>query len=192
MTAETLYSMDTKSVEVAPPEETASGSVYLWPGDSSSPPAGALTFAGDPQQPTYSFFPLQAVYGSGRRGWLRQARVDLAGLRSLVENWDTYGGHPPTEMALASAGALLDYIEWALGVVTRERTQPYFVGPLPNGGVTIEWRNGPEQLGIDVEPTGQFGYILVEETPAGRRFREEATAPWPEITDLLARTLTQR
>lgn len=183
MIAETLYSGDAKSVEVEPPGETVHGVVNLWPGDSSSPVRGARSQVTDI---------LQELFSRGRRGWLHQARMDLERLRLLGEDWDTYGGHPPTENALATARAVLNYVESVFGGVAMEATKPYFVGPLPNGGVTVEWRKGEDQLGIDVEPTGQLGYIVVEATPAGRRFHEKTIAAWPEITDLLARAITQR
>jgi len=183
MIAETLYSGDAKSVEVEPPEETVRGVVYLWPGDSSS------TGRGPGFQVTDN---LRELFSRARLGWLHQARMDLERLRLLGEDWDTYGGHPPTENALATARAVLNYVESAFRGLATEAITPYFVGPLPNGGVTVEWRKGEDQLGIDVEPTGQLGYIFVEATAAGRRFHEQAIAPWSDISDLLARALTQR
>lgn len=117
------------------------------------------------------------------------ARRDLNALSALQYDWDTYGGRAPTTMALSIARSVLGYVELCFRFAARDRVVPYFIGPLPTGGITLEWRSPKGQLGIDIEPTGGIGYILVEDSPTGRRFQEKALAPWTEVSSLLMRIL---
>ena len=65
------------------------------------------------------------------------APVDLSALRTLRPGWDSYGGRPITEQAIATAQAIA------------------FV-PSPNGGVQIELHAGGADVEIEI---GADGYV---------------------------------
>lgn len=67
-------------------------------------------------------------------------------LRSLQENWDSYGARRITNDALDTASRWLDYVH---------------VGPMSGGGIQIEVHMGGLDIEIEIEPDGSFGPWLV-------------------------------
>ncbi len=63
----------------------------------------------------------------------------------LKEDWDSYGGIPITPEAITTAKQI---IADAGKCIDAE------VGPLPNGGIDIEWEIGDRALLIEVSPSG--------------------------------------
>jgi len=64
----------------------------------------------------------------------------LEKLRKLKENWDSYGGSPPTKEAAERA------IQFIKGT---------FIAPLPDGGIQITFGED-EDVFIDIHPDGTW------------------------------------
>ena len=76
----------------------------------------------------------------------------------LPLNWDSYGAVPVTGIATRSARLLLIALatDASLGVTAI----PFFVGPLANGGVQLEWHTNTSAVEVEVDPgTGAYTYI---------------------------------
>jgi len=50
---------------------------------------------------------------------------------------------------------------------------PYFVAPLPYGGVQLEWREPGREIEIEIAPDGTLAYLLIEREGVARRFTEQ-------------------
>jgi hypothetical protein len=63
---------------------------------------------------------------------------------------------------------------------------PFAVAPLEAGGIYIEWRKAGAQLGIEIGPHNDFGFLLVERKADGtRETRESEDASWSEVLELV-------
>ena len=86
---------------------------------------------------------------------LRSLFGRLDELSALQEDWDGYGGLPPTARAIGAASRLI------VEATTRTGHVPSAVMPFPNGGLQVIWERGHDELQVDVGPNGGFGYLTV-------------------------------
>jgi len=107
---------------------------------------------------------------------LVRADQRLADLARLEEDWDSYGAAPIAPEAIKIASHLMRR------VLMHRPYPPYFVGPIPYGGVEIEWRNCDKRVEIDVRPDGSLDVLTV--TGTGPSTRREARQNVP-IMDAL-------
>jgi hypothetical protein len=79
----------------------------------------------------------------------------LEAMRHLPENWDGYGGAPPSAEAIDAALTFLRYCQAQMAV-----PDPY-VTPTRAGGVLLEWEQGPHQLEVEFDGamSGSFVYL---------------------------------
>lgn len=75
--------------------------------------------------------------------WLDDIEFELDELKTLEENWDSYGGQPIDRELIPKAMELLRAIR-SSGV-----SKP-FVAPVPNGGINIEWNTPEKFLGVKI------------------------------------------
>ncbi len=64
----------------------------------------------------------------------------------LKDDWDSYGGVPITTKAVINTAVILDAAGDEVEV---------HIGPLPNGGIDIEWEIGDSELLLEVFPDGE-------------------------------------
>lgn len=76
-------------------------------------------------------------------------------LSALEEDWDSYGGRPPTARAIGAASRLI------VEATTRTGDVPSAVMPFPNGGLQVIWERGQDELQVDVGLDGGFGYLAI-------------------------------
>lgn len=111
------------------------------------------------------------------------ARADrrLADLARLEEDWDSYGAAPIAPGAIKLAAHLMRRVlmhrSYPPGFA-----EPYFVGPIPHGGVEIEWRNCDKRVEIDVRPDSSLDVLTV--TGTGPSTRREARQNVPVMDAL--------
>ena len=112
-------------------------------------------------------------------------------LAQLRDDWDSYGGLAPTEPALAAGRALATEVGGRLGEVVGEKTGPYNIAPLADGGIQVEWRRGRDALEVWVwiSPEGTLGYLLVEDHAGEARYSEADEVAWSSLLGLIDRTL---
>jgi hypothetical protein len=96
----------------------------------------------------------------------------LGALASLEPEWDTYGGAPPTDIAIEVARNAIGTVAERFGAVAGEASVPYDVAPISNGGVGVEWRRGTTSFELWIGPTGTRGYLHVDGAGASRHTEE--------------------
>lgn len=107
-------------------------------------------------------------------------QLDL--MRNLTENWDGYGGAPPTseviELAKEFVALLATYHD------RDERYEGIFVTPGRAGGVLIEWDEPEYEHELEVNPDGTVGFLHTEIATGRmieRRFAPGAFAVHPGV-----------
>jgi hypothetical protein len=118
------------------------------------------------------------------------AHEQLDELATLNENWDSYGGSPPTQTSIAEAHELLSKIETLLGPSAGKRVRPFDVAPIPRGGVQIEWRGGDLHLEVEIGPDGDLSYLLKKIRPTGREYEEAHDVESTSVLNELKRVLS--
>jgi hypothetical protein len=73
----------------------------------------------------------------------------IAPLRALQTGWDSYGAPPINATALASATTLIEVTAGA-GL-----PEPVVI-PCSDGGVSLEWHTGPDELSFKIDPKGSL------------------------------------
>lgn len=97
----------------------------------------------------------------------------LEELARLGENWDSYGGLPPTEVALAAARDFIRDIVHEFAPALGWKVDPFVVAPLSDGGVQIEWRTPRREIELEVGPRGEIGYLLIDRSSEAPQFEEK-------------------
>jgi hypothetical protein len=84
--------------------------------------------------------------------WLKEIYDRISALKTLEENWDSYGGLPVADGAISKIRVLLSKVD------IEDMPTPH-VAPLPDGGIGLHWRVGTRDLEIEVEPNGEVHYL---------------------------------
>lgn len=113
----------------------------------------------------------------------------LTALSTLADGWDSYGGKAPSERALQATRSLLSTLEAKYGVGFGTELNPVHIAPLPIGGVQLEWAGGSQDIEVEISPSGDFAYLLIDRTGEQRSFAEEDTVPAATIVGLVAQVL---
>ncbi|MGI8857570.1 MAG: hypothetical protein ACR2JW_17690 [Thermomicrobiales bacterium] len=105
---------------------------------------------------------------------------------TLPPGWDTYDAQPIAARALDEARRLLAAVGRRLNgraMIAR----PFFVAPLPYGGVQIEWRRAENEIEVEIAPDGRFGYLSTTGEGENRVFVEKDDASTDEVIDRIVR-----
>jgi hypothetical protein len=93
--------------------------------------------------------------------WFVEAWRSLTRISGLRDAWDGEDALAPRREAIASAVRVISELE------------PYYelplvhIGPSLDGGLSLEWRNNPRDLNLDILPDGSIEYLKAEKTAAG-------------------------
>lgn len=107
----------------------------------------------------------------------------------LESDWDSYGGSPPTPVAVRTASRVLTVVHSSFDETAGEWIVPFHVAPIPNGGLQIEWRGPGATLELDIGPDGAFGYLLIQGRGEARRFEESENVSWATVLGLVGRVV---
>jgi hypothetical protein len=113
----------------------------------------------------------------------------LAELQTLEADWDTYGALPLTPTALGRADEIMRTVLDLYGSTFGDRVAPYTVMPIVDGGVAIEWRGSNTDFNLDIGPSGDLSYLLVERSEDGRKFEEKYEVPEQRVMDLVRQVI---
>lgn len=103
-------------------------------------------------------------------------------LRSLKDNWDTYGSAAPTDETILIGETIL--------ILSPEEKLPSLqISPVSGGGIQFFWRVGPRELDLEIVPDGTIEYLKSEgeDTEEGE-FITFSRAPIPNLLDWVAET----
>ncbi len=98
--------------------------------------------------------------------------AELRELAGLDEDWDTYGGLPPSHAALNSALKLLRTVHERCGGEADSAGVPYSVSPLATGGVEAEWRASDRLIRVDIGPEGELDFLVRRDINGHREYTE--------------------
>lgn len=120
--------------------------------------------------------PMDAAVQAHWSELLAPARARLAEFATYEEDWDSYGAAPIAPAAITTASYLMHR------VLQRTGRAPFFVGPIPYGGIEVEYRGGERRIDVDVRPDETFDVLLVR--GQGVEAAREARSSIP-LTDVL-------
>ena len=120
---------------------------------------------------------------------LHDAYARLGELAKLEANWDSYGADPPTTQAIAVASGLLNLLAERLADSVGERIRPWFIAPVANGGVQLEWRGPDRAVEIEIGPGGVIGYLVEEGCAPRVRLAEDDDISLEEALGPIARVI---
>ena len=115
-------------------------------------------------------------------------RLDALG--ELVDNWDSYGGAPPTPLSLETARRLLLKLDRQCRIRLGRDVDPFHIAPLPSGGVQLEWTGSSKDIEVEVGPDGRLAYLLIDRSGDERRFTEDEEVPATTVLELVVSALT--
>jgi hypothetical protein len=101
-------------------------------------------------------------------------------LSSLEDDWDSYGGRPPTARAMGAASHLIVEATTHVGKV------PSDVMPFPNGGLQVIWELSEREIQVDVGPDGSLGYLTVDRGGGRPEMTESSCASLSDVLALVA------
>jgi hypothetical protein len=101
----------------------------------------------------------------------------------LEDDWDSYGGKPPTVTAVLLAGRLTQGAYDRYGELLGEAALPTSISPLAYGGVELEWEGTGALLALDVGPEGALGTMLRRGTGQDTVYEETENLDWVDVLD---------
>ena len=117
---------------------------------------------------------------------LREAETRLAELREFPNDWASYGGLPPTSLALKRAELLVSELTRDFGQLLGDLATPNEISPNPDGGLELEWSAGDRMLGVEIGPEGSARYLMkVGKGSEGTYAKDEIPASASAVNHLL-------
>jgi len=160
---------------------TSGTSLYAQPSspatETKGPKANVATSEPTPARDTLS------------RSWMQWASDQLDDIAKLGPDWDSYGGDPPSPLAIATASKLLQTVHEIFGRLAYEQSQPQVVAPRADGGIQIEWGTRPIEIAVHADPSGALGYLYIDRRSGTPVYEEVANASWKKILQLIAKVL---
>lgn len=105
---------------------------------------------------------------------------------ALTAGWDTYRAAPIAATAIAEARSFLSALARRFAGQT-DIAKPFFLSPLPYGGVQIEWHRPNQEIEIEIDSDGHFGYLLITGQGEHRTFEEGDDLSFDEALDRVVR-----
>lgn len=123
------------------------------------------------------------------KSWMQWASDQLDDIAKLGPDWDSYGGDPPSPLAIATASKLLQTVHEIFGRLSHEQSQPQIVAPRADGGIQIEWGTRPVEIAVHADPSGTLGYLYIDQQDGVRTYEEAPSAAWDKILQLIAKVV---
>jgi len=122
-------------------------------------------------------------------GWIQEALGKLNEIADLGPDWDTYGGDPPSPLAIAMARRLLLIVYGEFSRLAYEQSWPQAIAPRADGGVQIEWGTRPVEIAVHTNPSGGLGYLYVDQQSGTPEYKEVPSASFNEVLQLIAKVM---
>jgi hypothetical protein len=116
----------------------------------------------------------------------------LAQLAKLDQDWDSYGGVPPSAQAIDKARQVMLAVAKRFADEVGERARPYGVAPLADGCVQLTWRGPVDELEVEIGPRDSIGYLMIKGRGNTETFEEGEGISTSETLDLVGRVLLAR
>ncbi|MEO5631782.1 MAG: hypothetical protein ABIQ24_03665 [Nitrospiraceae bacterium] len=116
--------------------------------------------------------------------WQKEPVLRIAECVALKENWDSYGGHPPSFDTVLAAIDLIDAIP------QHDPPRPRVV-PLATGGIQLEWKVSQRELDIEISPGSTYRYLKFDpRITSGELDNELPLDSLSDVEDLLSWLIT--
>jgi hypothetical protein len=110
----------------------------------------------------------------------------LAHLRNLNENWDTYGGLPPSESAIEQTRQLLSAVATTATARTGRSSLPPVIAPTSDGGILLEWTTEHTDLEVEISEAGLLHTLQTRRNADGEQYDEREDLTVSEVVNLVA------
>jgi hypothetical protein len=114
----------------------------------------------------------------------------LTELAALEADWDSYGTDPPTNLAITTARQVLEAVAERLASAAGTDPAPYFIAPVPTGGVQLEWTGPASEIEVEIGPEGALGYLLVRREGDAETEQVEARVSPADVAHAVAGVLS--
>lgn len=131
----------------------------------------------------------KATYPAGCDAGCLAAFERLGELSRLGEDWDGYGGHPPSAVSVATASQMIVAVAQRLGDLLGTGATPHTVMPVADGGIIVEWRADRISVHLDVAGDGNLGHLIDDRRGPERRFEEADNLALDAAPSLVERAL---
>jgi hypothetical protein len=108
---------------------------------------------------------------------------------ALEPDWDSYGAKTVSPTAIATVKNVLRAVTAQADPAIGDRVLAVWLGPLPNGGIVLEWRGPTADLDVEVTASGALDLLLEERGRERVVTTERADVTIAEIVSLLDRVL---
>jgi hypothetical protein len=112
-----------------------------------------------------------------------EVEARFAYLRGLGPNWDSYGGDPIAEQAIADTRHLLEKVFGRFATLPTDRLRPFALASTSDGGIWLEWRYPDRSIAVLVSSGGSLDYLVTDGDGAQRRYQEAEHASVETILD---------
>jgi hypothetical protein len=114
-------------------------------------------------------------------------------LARLEPDWDSYGAKPISGVAISLANRLLLDVarrSLELGHEPATRMRPWYIAPLADGGLQIEWRSDAGAIEVEIAGDGRFGYLVERNDGQFDDSGPLTDDDWNALIDIVIRQLT--
>lgn len=123
---------------------------------------------------------------------MASASSKLDELARLEPDWDSYGAQRISAIAINQANRLLldatrHYLE--LGYPEVSRVKPWFIAPLADGGIQIEWRSDSGSMEVEIGGDGRVEYLIEREDGQYEDSGALKDSDWTQLIDTVCRHL---
>lgn len=120
------------------------------------------------------------------QSWMPWALDQLHVMAKLKRNWDSYGGDPPSLVAMRNAELMLRTVYENFVGLPGLQSQPQAVAPRADGGVQMEWSTPPFEIAVHVDASGALGYLSIDRRGKRPAYQEIPIASFQEVRDAIA------
>jgi hypothetical protein len=120
---------------------------------------------------------------------LRAVDARLSQLLDLEDDWDSYGGKPPSVTAILVAGRLTQSVYDRFGGSLGDKVLPTSIAPLAYGGIELEWGKDQKLLALDIGPDGAVGAMMRSGVGDQTHYKEIDQIVWDDAIDWVGKVL---
>jgi len=119
------------------------------------------------------------------------------GFISALQRLDAFAVYPPDWDDGGAATIASDTILRAKELVHRvyrsvqhsDEAEPFYIGPIPNGGIQIEWRGHIRTIEVEIRLDGTYGCLCVQVSASEPEMRYQRDVPLATIVVSVAEVL---
>ncbi len=96
-------------------------------------------------------------------------------------DWDDAGAATIASDTILRAKELVQRVYRS--VQQGDEAEPFSIGPIPNGGIQIEWRGHTRTLEVEIRPDGTYGCLCVQASASEPELRYQRDVPLNTIIE---------